>query len=83
MIFGTPAKIEGFPRHVLYRCKGMGWCLTDSDSCDPIFIGNDCWFSTKGALRSALEPLRLTHIPAQDSAVVRMKPRSLFAQVAP
>ena len=82
MLFGKPANIPGFPRHVLYRCKGMGWCLTDTATCDPVFVGADCWFSTKGALVAALGPILATHIPAQGHHVVRMQPRAAFVSIA-
>jgi hypothetical protein len=76
MIFGRPARITGFPRFLLLRVKGMGWCLTDSDACDPVFIGPDCWYSRKSDLIAALEPLRDSHIPMRTGCVTRMLPRT-------
>jgi len=75
MLFGPSARITGFPRYILYKVKRMGWCLTDSGYCDPVFIGNNCWFNTKKHLLDALSPITDTHIPMQ-SHVTRMQPRT-------
>lgn len=65
MIFGKSSNIPGFPRVILYRVNGMGWCHTFSDSVNPIMVGNECWWRLKADAIKAMESVRETHIPVE------------------